>query len=88
MKAAVYYENGGPEVLRYEDVPDPACPPNGVEHRSCLADGSDHLARDMSPVVRVERGGVEHQVHVAQCIVQGGRIFQCPREPIDGYRSQ
>ncbi len=30
MKAAVYYENGGPEVLRYEDVPDPACPPNGI----------------------------------------------------------
>ncbi len=21
MKAAVYYENGGPEVFRYEDVP-------------------------------------------------------------------
>ncbi|HTO52434.1 MAG TPA: zinc-binding dehydrogenase [Myxococcota bacterium] len=30
MKAAVYYENGGPEVLRYEEVPDPVCPPNGV----------------------------------------------------------
>jgi NADPH2:quinone reductase len=30
MKAAVYYENGGPEVLRYEDVPDPACAPNGI----------------------------------------------------------
>ena len=25
MKAAVYYENGGPEVLKYEDVPDPQC---------------------------------------------------------------
>jgi NADPH2:quinone reductase len=30
MKAAVYYETGGPEVLRYEEVPDPACAPNGV----------------------------------------------------------
>ena len=30
MKAAVYYENGGPEVLRYEDVPDPICNPDGV----------------------------------------------------------
>ena len=30
MKAAVYYETGGPDVLRYEDVPDPVCPPNGV----------------------------------------------------------
>ena len=27
MKAAVIYENGGPDVLRYEDAPDPACPP-------------------------------------------------------------
>ena len=23
MKAAVYYETGGPEVFRYEEVPDP-----------------------------------------------------------------
>jgi NADPH2:quinone reductase len=30
MKAAVYYETGGPEVLRYEEVPDPKCPPRGV----------------------------------------------------------
>jgi NADPH2:quinone reductase len=30
MKAAVYYETGGPEVLRYEEVPDPVCAPRGV----------------------------------------------------------
>jgi NADPH:quinone reductase len=30
MKAAVYYETGGPEVLRYEDVPDPICAANGI----------------------------------------------------------
>ena len=30
MKAAVYYDNGDPKVLRYEDVPDPKCPPNGI----------------------------------------------------------
>lgn len=30
MKAAVYYETGGPEVFRYEEVPDPACRPDGV----------------------------------------------------------
>ena len=23
MKAAVFYETGGPDVFRYEDVPDP-----------------------------------------------------------------
>lgn len=30
MKAAVYYQTGGPEVFRYEDVPDPVCHPGGV----------------------------------------------------------
>lgn len=30
MKAAVYYKTGLPEVLRYEDVPDPVCAPDGV----------------------------------------------------------
>jgi NADPH2:quinone reductase len=30
MKAAVYYETGAPDVLRYEDVPDPQCAPEGV----------------------------------------------------------
>jgi NADPH2:quinone reductase len=27
MKAAVYYKTGDPDVLRYEDVPDPTCGP-------------------------------------------------------------
>ncbi len=30
MKAAVYYETGGPDVLRYEDVPDPDVPDGNV----------------------------------------------------------
>lgn len=30
MKAAVFYETGGPQVFRYEDVPDPRLRPNGV----------------------------------------------------------
>jgi NADPH2:quinone reductase len=30
VKAAVYYENGGPNVLRYEDVADPVVRPKGV----------------------------------------------------------
>ncbi|MGH9211102.1 MAG: quinone oxidoreductase family protein [Acidimicrobiales bacterium] len=30
MKAAVYDHTGGPEVLRYDDVPDPALRPDGV----------------------------------------------------------
>src|SRR3970282_3023138 len=30
MKAAVYYETGGPEVFRYEELPDPTVRPGGV----------------------------------------------------------
>ena len=47
MKAAVYYENGGPEVLKYEDVPDPACHPGGVIIRveAIAIEGGDVLNR-------------------------------------------
>ncbi|OAI42170.1 NADP-dependent oxidoreductase [bacterium SCGC AG-212-C10] len=30
MKAAVYYKTGGPEVLQYEEIPDPQVRPSGV----------------------------------------------------------
>ncbi len=47
MKAAVYYETGSPDVLRYEDVPDPVCGPGmvliGVEAISI--EGGDTLNR-------------------------------------------
>ena len=47
MKAAVYYENGDPSVLRYEDAPDPACWPTGVVIRveAVSIEGGDTLNR-------------------------------------------
>jgi NADPH2:quinone reductase len=47
MKAAVIYENGGPEVLRYEDVPDPECPEGCVllDVEGISIEGGDLLAR-------------------------------------------
>src|SRR5208283_4660784 len=47
MKAAVYYRNGGPEVLKYEDVPDPVCHPKGVIIRveAVSIEGGDTLNR-------------------------------------------
>lgn len=47
MKAAVYYETGGPEVFRYEDVPDPECHPRGIliETRAVSIEGGDVLSR-------------------------------------------
>ena len=51
MKAAVIYENGGPDVLRYEDVPDPACPDGCVviDVEAISIEGGDLLARAGSP---------------------------------------
>ncbi len=53
MKAAVYHENGGPEVLRYEDVPDPACHPKGIVIRveAVSIEGGDTLNRFRGPLV-------------------------------------
>jgi len=51
MKAAVIYENGGPDVLRYEDVPDPVCPAGCVliDVEAISIEGGDLLARATSP---------------------------------------
>src|SRR5882672_1923312 len=51
MKAAVIYENGGPDVLRYEDVPDPECPDGCVviDIEAISIEGGDVLARAGSP---------------------------------------
>ena len=53
MKAAVYYENGSPDVLKYEDVPDPACHPKGVVIRvlAVSIEGGDTLNRWRGPLV-------------------------------------
>jgi NADPH:quinone reductase len=47
MKAAVIYENGGPDVLRYEEVPDPECPDGCVvvDAEAISIEGGDLLAR-------------------------------------------
>jgi NADPH2:quinone reductase len=51
VKAAVIYENGGPDVLRYEDVPDPECPDGCVliDVEAISIEGGDLLARAESP---------------------------------------
>ena len=47
MKAAVYYETGPPDVLRYEDVPDPDCGPDDVliDVEAVSIEGGDTLNR-------------------------------------------
>jgi NADPH2:quinone reductase len=47
MKAAVYYETGGPDVLRYEEVADPTCGPGEVliQVEAISIEGGDTLSR-------------------------------------------
>jgi NADPH2:quinone reductase len=51
MKAAVIYENGAPDVLRYEEVPEPECPDGCVvvDTEAISIEGGDLLARAASP---------------------------------------
>ncbi|MGA2321780.1 MAG: zinc-binding alcohol dehydrogenase family protein [Solirubrobacteraceae bacterium] len=51
MKAAVIYENGSPDVLRYEDVPDLECSEGRVliDVEAISIEGGDLLARAGSP---------------------------------------
>ncbi len=52
MKAAVYYENGPPSVLKYEDVPDPECHASGVliKVAAVSIEGGDTLSRSGGPL--------------------------------------
>jgi NADPH:quinone reductase len=47
MKAAVYYQTGGPEVFKYEEVPDPRVRPGGlvIEIKAVGIQGGDLLHR-------------------------------------------
>ncbi len=53
MKAAVYYRNGPPEVLQYEEVPDPVVGPGGVlvKVEAISIEGGDTLNRLGGPLL-------------------------------------
>ena len=66
MRAAVFYETGGPEVLRYEEVPDPEPGANDVlvEVAAISIEGGDTLHRgdpDQRGVVRTTPHVVGYQ---------------------------
>lgn len=52
MKAAVFYEQGPPHVLKYEDVADPVCGPDQVVIRvkAISIEGGDTLNRGANPL--------------------------------------
>ncbi len=54
MKAAVYYQTGGPEVFRYEDVPDPVVRHGGllISVKAISIEGGDTLHRSGGEMTR------------------------------------
>jgi NADPH:quinone reductase-like Zn-dependent oxidoreductase len=76
MKAAVYYQNGGPEVFHYKVVVDPGCGPDEVLIRveAISVEGGDLVNRELRPLARVP--------HVAgyQC---AGAIIEVGRDVLN-----
>jgi NADPH2:quinone reductase len=83
MKAAVYDHNGGPEVFRYEEVPDPAVRPGGllIEIKAIGIQGGDVINRREGRLVTVphvvgyQASGVVRQVgDGVESFVAGQRV--------------
>lgn len=77
MKAAVYYQPGGPDVFRYEDVPDPQPAPDGVlvQVEAISVEGGDTLHRARDQVT----GGphiVGYQA-AGTILAVGGQVTRC-----------
>ena len=85
MKAAVYYENGTPDVLKYEDVPDPVCHPKGVVLRveAVSIEGGDtlnrwHGALSSKPhIVGYQAGGEIIEVGSDENLRVGQKVATC-----------
>jgi NADPH2:quinone reductase len=75
MKAAVYYQTGGPEVFRYEDVPDPTIGESEllIEVEAVSIEGGDTLNRLGGDITRtphiVGYQCAGHVVHVGASVV-------------------
>ena len=71
MKAAVYYETGGPEVFRYEEVSDLVCHPRGI------VIGVEAISIEGGDVLHRAGGELVSRPHIVgyQCggtVVEGG----------------
>lgn len=90
MKAIRIHEHGGPEVLRYEDAPDPVCPEDGVvlAIRAASVNHLDTWVRRGMPGIAIpfpripgaDAAGVLHQVGSRVRHLQSGqRVLLCPQ---------
>jgi NADPH2:quinone reductase len=81
MKAAVYYQNGGPEVFRFEEVPTPQCRPGEVliQVATISIEGGDLVNREIRPLA--------HTPHIVgyQC---AGTIVEVGAEVTDRHVGQ
>ena len=88
MKAAVYYENGPPGVLRYEDLPDPTPAPDEV----LLKVGAVSVNRSLDVRVRAGQYAVKPPLpHVLGCDPAGtvaASVANIGRTRFTGRRSR
>lgn len=77
MKAAVYYETGGPDVFRYEDVPDPTVGPKDIliEVGAVGIQGGDLLHREQGVLATVP--------HIVG--YQAAGVVRAVGDQVDGY---
>jgi hypothetical protein len=68
MKAVVFHEHGGPEVLRYEERPEPTIRANEVliEVRACALNHLDVWARAGLPGIAAAYFGERHRWNSAR----------------------
>ena len=83
MKAVRFHEHGGPDVLRYEDAPDPICQPDGVvvRVRACALNHLDlfqrrGLERVTIPLPHISGADVAGEIAEIGGAVQGLAIGQ------------
>ncbi|PIP00600.1 NADP-dependent oxidoreductase [Pleomorphomonas carboxyditropha] len=73
MKAVIYHQPGGADVLRYVDMPDPACPPDGVLIRveAISIEGGDVITRAALPL---EPGHVPGYAAAGEVLAVGANV--------------
>lgn len=89
MKAAVIYENGGPGVLRHQDVADPGCPDGCVvvDAEAISIEGGDLLARAAGQLPAVPHRPGDHHALSRVAVHSASAWLTSSALPVTGWPS-